>query len=388
MASNPIFAPLISQIEANPGTSQQVHVGPVLQAIKSLSGINQLRGNAQNATTGQGIPKQVTSVGISVSNAAKGSTCAVSVTFQRDPSDSNYSGVTVFVKGYQGNNNPVQVGAGSTSPITFTLNNTGERVSFLVQSYGNSGNAPLSSAPTGGTTLPKSAISGFGSTTVTAYTPSSPPPSSTPSLPPPDYEICALWEPIGTGTFGTVNTFTALGDAAVVQSSGTVSAAALTSSSNLAALLTGNQFWFGNPRFYAGRNLTFKFAGGASNVVAGTAYQIFGLANSNTWAGGPPPTGAFALFNGTGGFWTCETGDGSSTTSVTTSIAVNSTRHHFEIDYTPSSVVFRIDGNTVATITTHLPSTQALAMCLVNEKSGSSTHTLTAEYLYAVQASE
>lgn len=178
MASNPIFAPLLAEVDPNPGNVRTATPAPVIPTVKSQGGINQLRGNAQNATTGQGIPKQVTNVSVSVANGAKGSTAAVSVLYQRDPTDKNFSGVTVFVKGYQGNNNAVQVAAGSNSPLTFTLNNTGENVSFVVQSYGNSGNAPIASAPTASTTLPKSAVAGYGVTTTTAYTPASPPPST------------------------------------------------------------------------------------------------------------------------------------------------------------------------------------------------------------------
>ena len=48
------------------------------------------------------------------------------------------------------------------------LNNTGEPVSVIVQSVGNGGQAPLSSAPTTGLTLPKSVSGGYG-TSSTVY---------------------------------------------------------------------------------------------------------------------------------------------------------------------------------------------------------------------------
>jgi hypothetical protein len=153
--------------QANPGTSQPSY--GVFDSFIGKTKINQIRGINQNNATGSGIPKQVTNVNVSVNNAQKGATCAVTVMFQRDPSDSSFSGVTVYVSGYQGNANPTQVAAGSTSPITFTLNNTGENVSFLVQAFGNSGSAPLSGSPSRGTTLPKSTTGGYGTNTQVSY---------------------------------------------------------------------------------------------------------------------------------------------------------------------------------------------------------------------------
>jgi hypothetical protein len=164
--------------QANPGTSQPSY--GVFDSFIGKTKINQIRGINQNNATGSGIPKQVTNVNVSVNNGQKGASCAVTVMFRRDPADSSFSGVTVYVKGYKGNSNPTQVASGPTSPITFTLDNTGENVSFLVQSFGNGGNAPISSAPSCGTTLPKSTTGGYGVNTTVSYNASNPPPSSTP----------------------------------------------------------------------------------------------------------------------------------------------------------------------------------------------------------------
>lgn len=125
--------------------------------------VNQIRATTVNSSTGTGIPKQVSSVSTAMSNAATGATSTVTVTFQRDPTDTSFAGVQIFVKGYQGNQTPVMVAQSTESPAKFVLNNTGESISVTVQAYGNGGNAPLSNAPTAGIRLPKSSSGGFGS---------------------------------------------------------------------------------------------------------------------------------------------------------------------------------------------------------------------------------
>lgn len=143
----------------------------------TASPLNQIRGVSAKGSTGAGIPKHVTNVAANTSNASQGTTCAVSVTYSRDPSDASHAKVNVYVRGYQGNNSPVQVASGSASPVTFVLNNTGESVSILVQSQGNSGAAPLETAPSTGVRIPKSTGGGYSTTTVTNT-----PPPPTPAL--------------------------------------------------------------------------------------------------------------------------------------------------------------------------------------------------------------
>lgn len=174
MATNPL---LLTSEEANPGTSRAVPLKNTLLAAKSNNGINQIRGTAAKNATSFGVPKHVTNVGAAISTGSKGSTSTVRVTFHRDPSDKAYSATAIWVKGYQGNGNPVQVASSYESPATFVLNNTGEPVSVVAQATGNSGQAPLDAAPTTGLRLPKSNNGGFGTNTVTAYTTSNPPPS-------------------------------------------------------------------------------------------------------------------------------------------------------------------------------------------------------------------
>lgn len=129
--------------------------------------LGQIRGISKKGSTGAGIPKHVSNVASSLSQASTGMTSAVSVTYSRDPGDASHEKVNVYVKGYQGNSSPVQIASGSESPVTFVLNNTGETVSILVQAQGNSGSAPLSTAPSTGVQIPKSNGGGFGTGTVT-----------------------------------------------------------------------------------------------------------------------------------------------------------------------------------------------------------------------------
>lgn len=138
-----------------------------LLSIKSGAGINQIRGIAQAGAIGAGIPQHVTNISVSIANASAGTTSTVTVTFRRDPSDKNFSGVSVFAKGYQGNQTPLQVASSTDSPVSFILNNTGEALSLIVQATGNAGAAPFGTAPTAGVNLPKSTAGGVGTTTTT-----------------------------------------------------------------------------------------------------------------------------------------------------------------------------------------------------------------------------
>jgi hypothetical protein len=137
-----------------------------LLRVTAGSGINQIRGINRSGATGAGIPQHVTNVNSGIANAQAGSTSTVTVTFRRDPTDVNFGGVVVWMKGYQSNPSPVQAASGSDSPITFIVNNTGEAISLIVQATGNGGSAPLNTAPTTGISLPKSTGGGVGTTTV------------------------------------------------------------------------------------------------------------------------------------------------------------------------------------------------------------------------------
>jgi hypothetical protein len=175
--SNPLNPPILNEAVASPLATKAVFA-----TDENSTKINQLHGIAPNNTTGAGIPKQVSNVRVTIGNAQTGATCTVSVLYSVDPTDSNFSGVNVWLRGYNGNAQLVQVASGTGSPCKFVLNNTGETVSFTVQAFGNGGNAPLSQSPTSSGTLPKSTTGGFGSSTVVSYNSSNPPPQ-TPSLP-------------------------------------------------------------------------------------------------------------------------------------------------------------------------------------------------------------
>jgi hypothetical protein len=71
----------------------------------------------------------------------------VTVTFSRNPADFAFVETRVYVSGYKGNPSPVQVASGQ-SPVSFSLENTGEPVTVTVQASGSSGDAPISTAPT------------------------------------------------------------------------------------------------------------------------------------------------------------------------------------------------------------------------------------------------
>lgn len=171
-----------NQNPSNPGVATPITFGQAsVPSTTTASPLNQIRGVSAKNSTGAGIPRHVTNVSASISAAAKGATSTVTVKFSRDPSDTSFSGVNVFVRGYQANNSNVQVGGGADSPITLILNNTGESVNVSVQAQGNAGVAPIATAPSTGIKLPTSSTGGFGTTTVISYSAGNPPP---PSLPP------------------------------------------------------------------------------------------------------------------------------------------------------------------------------------------------------------
>lgn len=171
--SQPINPPTI-----NPGISKPVSSGAQLGTLSNLTQVNQLHGLSPNNAIGSGIPKQVSNVQVSIANAQTGATCTITVLFRRDSSDKAFSGVNIWVKGYQGNGQLVQVSSGTESPTKFVLNNTGETVSFTIQAFGNGGNAPITQAPTSSGVLPKSTTGGFGSSTTNYYSVNNPPPTT------------------------------------------------------------------------------------------------------------------------------------------------------------------------------------------------------------------
>jgi hypothetical protein len=122
-----------------------------IQQLKSIGNqprLGRLSPNVISATNAPAIalPQHVQNVQVRVTKLNDVSS-RVSVTFKRNPNDYYFSQALVHVSGYQNNPAPVQVASGQ-SPISFTLENTGEPVAVHVQASGNLGPAPLETAPT------------------------------------------------------------------------------------------------------------------------------------------------------------------------------------------------------------------------------------------------
>lgn len=190
------------------------------------------------------------------------------------------------------------------------------------------------------------------------------------------------WTPALSGSV----TWIGAGDAPIGTDSGATTAlAAPTATSNAAITITGTRYYLGSLLVYGGSAATVKsvatFTRGSDNfsVVA------IGMFNNVSWITYPYTitTTACAAFHipASATTWYAVTGDGAAVTDVDTGISYSS-RHVLEIDYTPTSVVFKIDGAVVATNTTHIPATSALGLSTVNNRgAGSSTPVLTVEYL-------
>jgi hypothetical protein len=161
---------------ANPGRARNnndSHLVPsggspwgIIRSVgESRNLINQIRSTAPAGAKGWGIPLHVFNVSVNASPAAKGTTSAVSVNFQRNAADPHFGGVKLFARGYQGNPSLTEIGSGTESPITAVLQNTGEPISIVAQAFGNNGQAPIATAPSTGMKLPQSISGGYGTGT-------------------------------------------------------------------------------------------------------------------------------------------------------------------------------------------------------------------------------
>lgn len=92
-------------------------------------------------STTTAIPKNVYNVSAAQSPiAVQNKTVSdITVTFSRNPSDSAFDHVNIWVKGYHGNTNPVLYASSSDSPANFTLESSGETVTVYVQAASASG---------------------------------------------------------------------------------------------------------------------------------------------------------------------------------------------------------------------------------------------------------
>lgn len=84
-------------------------------------------------------------------------TTKITVSYKRNPNDPLFVDAKVFVSGYNGNPSPVQVAQGQ-SPLSVSLNNTGEAVKVTVQANGNTGAASIGGAPTTAISLPRTPL--------------------------------------------------------------------------------------------------------------------------------------------------------------------------------------------------------------------------------------
>jgi hypothetical protein len=366
------------------------------------SQVNQIRGVSANKSTGPGIPKHVKSVTAAMSNAAKGSTSTVAVTFRRDPSDKNFSGVGVFVKGYQGNQSLVQIGGGSDSPITVLLNNTGEAVTLVVQAQGNSGAAPITTAPSTAIRLPKSTSGGFGTGSQGGYNPGNPPPATV-VLPNAQVGDIIRFNTAGDGTWDAVNhvqsfisvvpmggsiatygattggTTDVPGTPVAVNPTSTSAWGRQLTSSSVASTNTvvGAEHGTGGNSTLIGMNAFYRMSIKLKTQVLTNARWWVGLGcwsngssaghnnvvliNSTAYASDSPnkTTIGFRYSNGVDTHWQAVTCiGGGSQTNVDTGITPDTTNPHvFEIAWNAAktAVNFFIDGKNVATISTNLP---------------------------------
>ena len=159
-----------------------------------------------------------------------------------------------------------------------------------------------------------------------------------------------------------------------------------TASANAVFTLSGTRHYIGNTMIYGGRPATFSTVATFTRGTDTFSVAALGLFHDLGWAAGAPftitttPCAAFHI-PAAATTWFAVTGDGASVTDVDTGVSFTS-RHVLKIAYTPTAVVFTIDGAIVATNTTTLPTTSSLAMTEVNNRGlGASVPVLSVEYL-------
>src|SRR6266568_706827 len=116
----------MSNSEVNPGTKSAFSFATSLPVLAARAQVNQVKGIQPQKGSGAGLPLHVNDIQASVANAVAGTTCTVTIQFKRNPADSAFSAAKVYVKGYQGNQSPTFLTAGSDSPVKLVLGNTGE----------------------------------------------------------------------------------------------------------------------------------------------------------------------------------------------------------------------------------------------------------------------
>src|SRR5690349_16291834 len=121
---------------------EPLNLSDSLAGISTRSNLQQLK----SPTSQLNIPAHVQNVQAKVTRISDVSS-KVTVTFSRAVQDTNFVDARVFVTGYAGSSQPVQVGSGQ-SPVQFFLNNSGDAITVTVQASGQQGQAPMATAPT------------------------------------------------------------------------------------------------------------------------------------------------------------------------------------------------------------------------------------------------
>lgn len=117
------------------------------QAKNAQTQIAQIKGagitNAGSTTT-QGVPKPVSNVQVkkSIVNAT---TAKLTISFTQAPNDPYFVSAECYLR--LGNSNPVSLGKGSASPLSFNVTRTSTPATIFVVSSGNWGSTPLATAP-------------------------------------------------------------------------------------------------------------------------------------------------------------------------------------------------------------------------------------------------
>jgi hypothetical protein len=121
---------------------------PILQSqLTKINNTVQVKPTSGKAKLPTGLPDQVFNVSAAQSPiAVQNKTVSdITVTFSRNPGDSAYDHVNIWVKGYQGNKNWVEYATATDSPANFTLESNQETVQVAVQASSAAGQ--VSAAP-------------------------------------------------------------------------------------------------------------------------------------------------------------------------------------------------------------------------------------------------
>lgn len=161
-----------------------------------------------------------------------------------------------------------------------------------------------------------------------------------------------------------------------------------TASSDYAIEFLGRRYQYGNTQFFGGRSFVFETT---AICVLGPSFTVtaMGLVDNNTWTSGfnsliGPPTGNTVAFviPQAASTWSVLAGNGVSYTQIDTGISATTGRQKLQINYSPTSANFLIDGTVVETITTNTPLAGSMYMFTFTADWASTPNTLTTEYVF------